>query len=170
MRGAVFGAAALLLPVVFHLLHIGHVFMPMYLPLVALGFYATPSVAASTALLVPILSGALTGMPPFYPPVGPIMSLELALMTGLIAWVRRKRTGINTYVVLIPVLLLGRVVNYLLVLAAATVMGLPAGFLAGASLIAGWPGVILMILVIPPMVRQPDSRKQRDSTDSTNEA
>jgi len=64
-RCGLFGAAALLLPVLFHLLHLGHVFMPMYLPLVALAFFASPTPAAVTALLTPLLSGAVTGMPPF---------------------------------------------------------------------------------------------------------
>src|SRR4030065_1502723 len=80
-----FGAAALLFPVVFHLVRLGHVFMPMYLPLVTLAFFVPPRMAAMTALAVPLLSGAVTGMPPFYPPVAVFMSLELAVMSGLIA-------------------------------------------------------------------------------------
>ena len=39
----VFGAAALLLPVLFHLVRLGAVFMPMYLPLVALAFFKSRS-------------------------------------------------------------------------------------------------------------------------------
>jgi hypothetical protein len=30
---------------------------------------------------------------------------------------------------------------------------LPAGFIAGISFISGWPGVILMMVVIPPIAR-----------------
>ena len=52
-----FGAAGLLLPVLFHALHLGHVFMPMYLPLVALGYFVSPAPAALTAFVVPLLSG-----------------------------------------------------------------------------------------------------------------
>ena len=58
-----FGAAALLLPVLFHLIHLGHMFMPMYLPLVALAFFVRPGMAALTAVLVPLISGVATGMP-----------------------------------------------------------------------------------------------------------
>jgi len=79
-----FGAAALLLPVLFHLVHLGHIFMPMYLPLVTLAFFVRPGMSALTALVVPLLSGAVTGMPPFYPPVAPVMSVELALMALII--------------------------------------------------------------------------------------
>jgi len=62
----VMGAAGLLLPVIFHIVHLGHVFMPMYLPLVTCAFFTRPLPAMLTAIVVPILSGALTGMPPFY--------------------------------------------------------------------------------------------------------
>jgi len=36
--------------------------------------------------------------------------------------------------------------------AVAQLMDLPAGFLAGLSLVSGWPGIILMIVVVPPLV------------------
>jgi thiamine transporter ThiT len=72
---AVFGAAAMLLPVIFHLFHLGSLFMPMYLPLVTLSFFVGPLPASFTALLLPLISGAITGMPPFYPPIAFIMSI-----------------------------------------------------------------------------------------------
>ena len=75
----VFGAAALLLPVVFHVVQLGRMFLPMYLPLVALAFFVRPMPAATTGIAAPILSGALTGMPPFYPPIAVLMSIELGL-------------------------------------------------------------------------------------------
>ena len=61
-----FGAAAMLLPVVFHLLKLGSMFMPMYLPLIALAFFVGPLPAALTSFMTPLLSGVLTGMPPFF--------------------------------------------------------------------------------------------------------
>ncbi len=82
-----FGAAALLLPVLFHLVHLGHVFMPMYLPLVTLAFLVRPLPAATTAAITPVLSGAVTGMPPLYPPIAAFMGIELAFMAALIATV-----------------------------------------------------------------------------------
>lgn len=146
-----FGAAALLLPVVFHILHIGHVFMPMYLPLVALAFFVPPLPAAVTALVVPVLSGAVTGMPPFYPPVAVFMSLELAAMAAIIAAVVRRRPRVNEWLVLAPVLLFGRALYIGLVYAFSLLIDLPAKFMAGLSLLAGWPGVVLMLVVVPPV-------------------
>jgi len=147
-----FGAAALLLPTLFHLLRLGHVFMPMYLPLVALAFFVGPRPAAVTAFLVPLLSGAVSGMPPYFPPVAPIMAVELALMAVLLGVARRRRPDARTLPLLIPVLALGRVVHVALVYAVSLVIALPAGFMAGLSFLSGWPGIVLMLLVVPAVV------------------
>jgi hypothetical protein len=151
--GGIFGSAGLLLTVVFHILHLGQIFMPMYLPLVALGFMVSPPIAAGTSFLVPLISGALTGMPPFFPPISPVMSIELAVMGTLIAVLRQKWPDGYEYLILIPVLLLGRVMNFTLVYIISRSMELPAGFLAGASFLAGWPGLLLIIAVVPSLVR-----------------
>jgi len=148
-----FGAAALLLPVLFHLMHLGHIFMPMYLPLVALAFFVPPKDSALTALLVPLLSGAVTGMPPFFPPVAPVMSVELALMAFLIGIFRVAFPRVPALITLILTLAVGRIVNVVLLYAAAKIMSLPAGFAASISLLSGWPGLLLMTAVIPQLVR-----------------
>ena len=148
-----FGAAALLLPVLFHVFHLGRVFMPMYLPLVTLAFFVRPVPAALTAIVTPLLSGAVTGMPPFYPPIAVFMAVELSIMAALIAAARRIRPGANEWMVLIPVLILGRFLYAALVYCFSLLIDLPAEFLAGVSLLSGWPGVILMLAVVPTAVR-----------------
>jgi hypothetical protein len=150
--GGLFGAAALLLPTIFHLLRLGHIFMPMYLPIVVLAILVRPRVALTTALLVPLLSGLATGMPPFYPPIAPVMAVELALMAFCISFCHGRWPRAKTWAVLVPVLLLGRAVNVLLSYSAAQVLELPAGFVAGLSLLSGWPGIILIVVVVPPLV------------------
>jgi hypothetical protein len=159
-----FGAAALLLPVLFHVLHLGRVFMPMYLPLVALGYFARPGPAAMTALVVPLLSAVITGMPPLYPPIAFLMAVELAVMAALIAATIQLYPAVNEWVVLVPVLALGRVLYVGMVYAMARIIDLPAGFVAGASFLAGWPGLILMLVVIPPLARL--SRRRRGTLET----
>jgi ubiquinone/menaquinone biosynthesis C-methylase UbiE len=154
-----FGAAALLFPVVFHMVRLGHVFMPMYLPLVTLAFFVPPLPAATTAVVVPLLSGAVTGMPPFYPPVAVFMSLELAAMTAIVAAVVSRRPKANEVLLLAPVLLLGRVLYVALVYAFSRAIELPASFMAGLSLLGGWPGIVLMMAVVPPVARLRRSRR-----------
>lgn len=156
-----FGAAGLLLPVLFHALHLGHIFMPMYLPLVALGFFVSPGPAALTAFVVPLLSGAVTGMPPFYPPVAVLMAVELSIMAGFIALSYRIHPKLNEWLVLIPVLVLGRVFYIVMVYCVSLVIELPAAFAAGVSFISGWPGLILMLVVIPPLARLARDRRIR---------
>lgn len=166
----VFGAAALLLPVVFHVLQLGKVFMPMYLPLVALAFFARPTTAATTAFVVPVISGLLTGMPPFHPPVAVLMAVELGLMGALVSIFVQRFPRTSPYLVLVPVLLLGRALHVGMVYVAALLMDLPAGFVAGASLLSGWPGVVLMIVVVPPLVMVYRRRSYRHGRDEESEA
>jgi hypothetical protein len=112
-----------------------------------------PVPAAVTAALVPLLSGAATGMPPFYPPVAVFMSIELGVMAALIALAVSHWPKANEWLVLIPVLLFGRVLYVALVYGFAHVIALPAGFLAALSFLSGWPGIILMAVVVPPVAR-----------------
>jgi hypothetical protein len=147
-----FGAAAMLLPFVFHLVHLGHVFMPMYLPLVTLAFFVRPLPAALTAFTTPLLSGAVTGMPPFYPPTAPIMALELSAMCALIAVFRTLLPRAPVLGILAPVLVFGRILGVALIYLFALFMKLPATFVAGASFLSGWPGIVLMIAAVPAIV------------------
>jgi hypothetical protein len=150
---AVFGAAAMLLPIIFHAFHLGSMFMPMYLPLVTLSFFVGPIPVVLTALLLPLLSGAITGMPPFYPPIAFIMSIELAIMCGIIALLRKTLPKMNELIILIPVLFLGRCIGIGLIYLMALFMELPAAFVVGVSLLSGWPGIVLMIVAIPAIIR-----------------
>jgi hypothetical protein len=157
----VFGAAALLLPVIFHVLHLGHIFMPMYLPLVALAYFVRPLAAASTAIVAPPLSGAVTGMPPFFPPVAVFMSLELAAMAALISWTCTRWPRVNEWLVLIPALILGRALYVGLVYLFSLFIDLPAGFMAGLSFLSGWPGIVLMVAVVPVIARTSRPARRR---------
>jgi hypothetical protein len=146
-----FGAAAIALPAVFHLVQLGHLFMPMYLPLMTLPFFVRWGMAGLTALVVPILSALVTGMPPMMPPVAPGMALELSFMATALALLRQRWPFASPAFLLAPVLVAGRFLNAGLMYGASTLLDLPAGFTAGISFIAGWPGIILMMAVIPPI-------------------
>jgi len=148
-----FGAAALLLPLLFHVLQLGRLFMPMYLPLVALAFFVRPLPAAATAVVTPLLSAAITGMPPFFPPVAIFMALELSAMAASIAALHTRWPRLNEWIVLVPILLLGRALYVWLVYSFSLVIDLPAAFMAGLSLISGWPGIVLMIITVPVIAR-----------------
>ena len=150
--GGLFGAAALALPVIFHLFSLGSTLLPMYLPLMALAFVVRPAISASAAFAVPLLSALLTGMPPWYPPVALAMAIELPLMAALIGLSARRRPG-RILAVLIPVLLLGRLLQLGLHYLMGLVLELPPEFLSLASLVKTLPGIVLMIAVVPALVR-----------------
>ncbi len=148
-----FGAAALLLPVLFHLIQLGRLFLPMYLPLMTLAFLVRPLPAALTAVITPLLSGAVTGMPPFYPPIAVFMSFELGVMAALLAWVRTHRPRTNAWLLLAFILALGRAIHLGLVYTFAPLLALPAALVTGISFLTGWPGMLLMLVTVPPIVR-----------------
>ena len=154
-----FGAAALALPFLFHLVHLGSLFLPMYLPLVTLALLVRPAPAGVTAVVTPLLSAALTGMPPFWPPIAFLMAIELGAMTVVLSALRRRWPQGSTLLVLAPVLILGRLLSVGLVYLSAQAMTLPAGFLASVSFLSGWPGVILMLVVVPGVVRLVDGHR-----------
>jgi hypothetical protein len=127
--------------------------MPMYLPLVALAFFVQPLAAITTAIVTPLLSGAVTGMPPFYPPIAPCMSMELGAMAAIIAFTARAFPRVSPLIVLIPVLLFGRALFVALVYGWSLLIDLPAELMAGLSFVTGWPGIVLMLIVVPAVVR-----------------
>ncbi len=161
-----FGASAILLPLLFHLLHVGRMFMPMYIPLVSLAFFVRPLPAAVTSLVTPLISGAVTGMPPFFPPVAAFMSLELAAMSAMIAFASRRWPSAGKRMILVPVLIAGRVINLGLVYLFSLMIDLPPAFMAGVSLLSGWPGLLLMTAVVPYIVRAGNPAARRGTAGS----
>jgi hypothetical protein len=69
---------------------------------------------------------------------------------------------------------LGRVLNIGLVYLFSYFIQLPAGFIAGFSFVSGWPGIVLMIVVVPVIARNSRSmqstpaRFQKENGDESN--
>ena len=148
------GALGLLLPIGFHALGWGgKILLPMHLPIVVAGFLVGPGTAASLGLVVPLLSAALTGMPPLAPPLAVLMAFELAAKAGAISLLYRSLRA-----PLWLALLVGIVVDWA-VLAAA--VWLAAGFFAvkagplpyvWAAIALSIPGTALQLLAAPAAV------------------
>jgi hypothetical protein len=151
-RAALVTAAGLALPWVFHALRLGHVFLPMYLPLLAGAFVLKPRTAAAAAFATPLASAVVTGMPPFFPPIAPWMAVELGLMAPLASLLHRRR-ALPPWAIVAIVLLVGRLVYAALVYATGLWLNLPARVMTVASLLAGWPGMILALVAVPAAVR-----------------
>lgn len=147
--GGLFTALGVVLPMLFHLVGLGKVFLPMHLPVVTAGFLVRPAVAASVGVSVPLLSAALTGMPPL--PLAPLMAVELAILASS-ASLFYRRLRLPWWASLPLAILCGRTSWVLMVLILAPLLHLPERMLSLASIVAGLPGTALQLLVVPMVV------------------
>ncbi len=148
---AAMGALSLALPAAFHAVGLGSRFLPLLQPLLILGFLVSPAWALATGALMPWVSALLTGMPPLYPPVAAVLSIEGAIIGGVAAAIyRRGRRPL--WPALLLAILAGRAAGMASSYALARWFGLPAAFASLASLVQGLPGVALMLVAAPAVV------------------
>jgi hypothetical protein len=160
--GALFAALGVVVPILFHLVGLGRVFLPMHLPILAVGFFVSPIVAAAAGFVTPWVSSFLTGMPPL--PVAVLMSLELPVLAGIASlcyqalkgrvhksrWVGKIIAVWSSTVIAI----VARIAVDLLLLAkvVAPILQLPAGSFGLAAVLAGTPGIVLQLTLVPAIV------------------
>lgn len=142
------GALAIVLPVLFHAVGLGKVFLPMYLPLLALGLLAGWRQALPACLLAPLLSSVLTGMPPAA--VLPLLLVELAAL-GLIASLTR---GLGIWPATILAVIASRAAGLGALATVLPLLGVKQALSAylAAAFITSLPGVILLLTVVPAAV------------------
>jgi len=158
VMSAVMAAFGIILPIVFHMAGLESKFLPMLLPILLNGFLSLLPWAALTGALVPVASGLLTGMPPFYPPIALVMMIEGAVMAAAAAAIYRF-TKPRIWPALIVAVTLDRVISAVLMWFMAGRFGLPPAVISAASLIQGLPGVALQLVVVPLAVRGLRARK-----------
>jgi len=146
----VFLVLALVFPLLFHAVNLGATFLPMFFPIALAGLLLSPGAAALIGFLAPLMSAGLTGMPPFYPPIAPLMSVEGMALGGGISLMRTQLHW-GVYPSLLSGIVLERLVLVLAVFIFAPVFHLPAEVFSAGMLMAGIPGVILQLVGIPPV-------------------
>jgi hypothetical protein len=155
--GGLFTALAVVLPLLFHLVGLGKVFLPMHLPVLTAGFLVSPAVAVSVGVLAPLLSAALTGMPPL--PLAPLMAVELAILGGSAAlFYGRLRWPWGFSLPL--AILCARSSWVLMVLGLAPLLHLPEKMLSVAAVLQGLPGTALQLVVVPLVVLAVEQRRK----------
>jgi uncharacterized membrane protein YuzA (DUF378 family) len=145
--GAMFTAAGVLLPVIFHTLGLGAAFLPMFWPIAVAGFFLSLPVALLTGALTPILSFVLTAMPP--PPILYRMIVELAVLSGSIALLRRSSRIRGTFWITALGLFSALIAGLGGAALIAPLLGLPPAFYAAATLIRGIPGIAAILILVP---------------------
>jgi len=137
--GGLWGALALILPLLLHPFGLGQYLMPMFLPLLIAGCTLNLRASLVLALTVPPLSSLLTGMPPLYP-VSLIMMVEGAMMVSWLFWSRRKKKH-NIYFSLIVAFLLQRLAMLLYLFISPEVLL--------TALVFSLPGAAAQLIIIP---------------------
>lgn len=146
---AMFISLGILFPLLFHATGLGAVFLPMYWPVAAAGYFLSPLFCVLAGVITPGLSFLLTGMP--QPPVLQIMAAELAVLSVMIS-LAHGRAGMPVFVAL----LLGLVTSRIVLFAAAGLMGsflgIPPRFASLAYVAKGLPGIIAILVLVPLLV------------------
>ena len=149
---AFFLALGLVLPFAFHSFgpQAGTVFLPMHIPVLLCGFVCGPAYGALVGMLTPLLSSALTGMPPLMP-TGIAMCLELSTYGFLSGWMTKK---LPLYPSLIITMLAGRAVSGLanLVLLSMAHKAYTMQIFLTAAFVTAIPGIVLQLVMIPLLV------------------
>ncbi len=151
--GGLFGALGIVVPVLFHAAgpKVGPIFLPMYLPILALGLLTSWQVAFIVGCVTPLLSSIITTMPPILP-TGVLMVCELGLLAATASAARSWGLGIWPAAIL--ALLAARCAGVGVYAAFGTMMGfkLPLWQWAALSLGTSWPGMLLQLTVVPSAV------------------
>jgi len=151
---SLFVSLGVLVPVAFHALGLGKVFLPMHIPVLLAGMLMGPATGLFTGALSPLLSAFLTGMPTFAPPVAQMMVCELSIY-GLVSGILATRTRLQAPVCLIASMLAGRVLYGLmagLLLPVFGLAGIPMLYPLTAGLASSLPGIALQLVTVPALV------------------
>lgn len=168
---ALFTALGVLFPTVFHLFGAvsGQTFLPMHIPVLIAGLLISPYCGMAVGILAPFLSCILTEMPTFVKM--PFMCIELAvyglsagLFTRLYSGKIKNKTAV-IYASLVSAQISGRIANLVCTYLAVNLLGITAkGIdvkLALMSIPAGFVGIIIQLIIIPPIVRILSKLKKR---------
>lgn len=155
--GGIFGALALVISSLFHLVNAGKIFLPMFLPIVALACLANWRVVLSIATLVPILGYLILQMPSLFPPILPIMIVELIVISLIIILLYQK-LKINVYVTLIISAVVDRILLFIILYLLEKQFLVISGMFSVFVVIQGIPGFILQLIIVPPLIKYLEQR------------
>ena len=148
-------ALCYVLPLMFHgIQNAGSIFCPMHIPVFICGLICGWPYGLLCGIAGPLLSSALTGMPPAA--MLPSMMVELAVygaVAGLMMkLVHTKSTYADLYISLITAIVCGRV---LAGVAKALIFARGSYSMAAwvaANVVTSWPGTVIQLVFIPSIV------------------
>ncbi len=164
-------AAGILLPYVCsHAAGIpGNVFLPMHIPVLLIGLLCGPLYGGVCGLFIPLLNTVLTGMPAPFPNLPMMMGELFAYGTASGLLLNKTRLGkvrFGVYPALLGALLAGRVVYALLFEAILLAVPDMKGATVVAAFLTGLPGILVQLLIIPPIVLSLTRKKKITLSDA----
>ncbi len=148
---AVFTGLGIAIPILFHLLGLGSVFLPMFLPLAIGAFFLSPLNAFIIGFTTPLVSALLTGMPPFYPPVAFVMMAELALFCMLISTIRH-RTAMPAIAIMIIAVLFDRALIWIIYSYMMPLFQIHGPAYSLYDLLKSLPGIVILLTAVPAAI------------------
>jgi len=149
-----FIALGLTLPIAFHLVGLGKVFLPMHLPVLIAGLFLGAEVGGIVGIITPALSALLTGMPPLTPPIAQMMVVELGIYGSACGYLRRRLEW-GLWPSLICAMVAGRLAYGLLGASLLPLLGLQRIsplYPLTLGLVTSLPGVLVQLALVPPLV------------------
>ena len=148
-------ALCVVLPIAFHSIpDAGSVFLPMHIPVLICGMICGWPYGLVCGLMGPLLSSALTGMPPVA--ILPAMMVECAtygMVSGIILkLVHTKNTYADLYIALVVAMLAGRVLSGI-AKALIFMPGISMKAWIMASFVTALPGVLIQLVFLPSVVQ-----------------
>lgn len=147
-------AMCVVLPIAFHSIpDAGSVFLPMHIPVLICGMICGWPCGFICGLMGPLLSSALTGMPPIA--ILPAMMLECGvygLVSGMmLKLVHTRSTCGDLYIALVVAMLAGRVFSGI-AKALIFMPGISMTAWITASFVTALPGILIQLVFLPGVV------------------
>ena len=151
---SVCGALCVVLPIAFHSIpNAGTIFLPMHIPVLICGMICGWPYGLLCGLMGPLLSSAITGMPPVA--MQPDMMVECGTdgaVSGLVLKVLRTgKTYGDLYIALVVAMIAGRVISGI---AKALIFspGLAMAAWGASSFVTALPGIVIQLVFLPGVV------------------
>jgi hypothetical protein len=148
---AMFIAAGVLLPIVFHAVNLGSFLLPLFWPVAMAAVFLPAFFALMVGILTPILSMAFTGMPPV--PIIYVILIQLFILTFVVR-LFYIRTKLGVFWVLLAGLAVSLLIRFVAVIPLAGLLGLPRHIVSVVATLRGVPGVLAMLLVLPFLINK----------------
>lgn len=147
-------ALCCVLPIAFHAIGAGNVFLPMHIPVFICGIICSWQFGLLCGILGPLLSSILTTMPPVA--MLPSMMAELVvygIVSGLLMKiVRTKSTYADLYISLGVAIVVGRIVAGLTNAFIFSVGEYSMAAWVTGYVLTSWPGTLIQLIFIPTII------------------